>query len=110
MPKDSDTERMWLKWAARLQFIAQAGLTYSENAFDRERFAAIRETAAEIMSANTPETFERIDGLFSRECGYQTPKLDTRAAVFEGQDTSSTGSGRQMGAAWRMGGCGQNHL
>ncbi len=84
MPKDSDTERMWLKWAARLQFIAQAGLTYSENAFDRERFAAIRETAAEIMSVNTPETFERIDGLFSGECGYQTPKLDTRAAVFEG--------------------------
>lgn len=31
-------EHKWLKWAMELQFIAQAGLTYSRDRFDRERF------------------------------------------------------------------------
>lgn len=28
----------WLDWAKELQFIAQAGLTYSKDPFDLERF------------------------------------------------------------------------
>lgn len=36
----------WLEWAKELQFIAQAGLTYSKDAFDIERFERIREISA----------------------------------------------------------------
>ena len=41
---------LWLEWAKELQFIAQAGLTYSKDPFDLERFERIREISAEIMS------------------------------------------------------------
>lgn len=74
-------EHKWLKWAMELQFIAQAGLTYSRDRFDRERFRRIQEIAAEIVSCNTPMDFEQVDGLFAGEMGYQTPKLDSRAAI-----------------------------
>ena len=36
----------WLKWAVELQALAQAGLAYTENKYDRERFERIREIAA----------------------------------------------------------------
>jgi ADP-ribose pyrophosphatase YjhB (NUDIX family) len=66
-----------------LQFIAQAGLTYSENAFDRERFERVREISAEIMNLKTGESLEYIRDVFCSETGFQTPKLDTRAVIFQ---------------------------
>ena len=39
-----------MEWAKELQFIAQAGLTYTKDLFDKERFERIREISAEIMS------------------------------------------------------------
>ena len=42
-------EYQWLEWAKELQFIAQAGLTYTKDLFDKERFERIREISAEIM-------------------------------------------------------------
>ena len=37
---------LWLEWAKELQFIAQAGLTYSKDPFDLELFERIREISA----------------------------------------------------------------
>ena len=34
----------WLSWASELQSLAQAGLYYGKDKFDRERYARIRET------------------------------------------------------------------
>lgn len=75
-------EMPWLDWATELQFIAQAGITYSKDAFDIERFERLREIAAEIMSAKTGLTMEHVKSVFCNETGFQTPKLDTRAAIF----------------------------
>ena len=36
-------EYQWLEWAKELQFIAQAGLTFTKDLFDKERFERIRE-------------------------------------------------------------------
>ena len=74
----------WLDWARELQFLAQAGLAYSKDPFDLERFARIREIAAEILQAGTGMDLHRITDLFCNETGFQTPKLDTRAAIFDG--------------------------
>ena len=82
MDKESE-ESIWLKWAKELQFIGQAGLTYSQDSFDRERFDRIREISAEIMSYQTELPFVKIKDLFCNEEGFQTPKLDTRAAIFK---------------------------
>lgn len=74
----------WLTWAKELQGIAQAGLAYSENVYDRERFQQVRELAARIIAEHTDLDCGVIQGLFCNETGYQTPKLDVRAAIFRG--------------------------
>ena len=72
----------WLEWAKELQFIAQGGLTYSKDVFDIERFERIREIAAEMLSLQSEIPIEKVKNLFCNETGFQTPKLDTRAAIF----------------------------
>lgn len=80
---DKTVQPQWLEWAKELQFIAQAGLTYSKDVFDRERFQRIREIAAEILSLQSEIPMEKVRNLFCNETGFQTPKLDTRAAIFK---------------------------
>jgi len=78
-----DKNEQWLKWAVELQSLAQAGLTYGKDVYDRERYERIRDISAEILSYKTDISVEKVKNLFCNEVGYQTPKLDTRAAVFE---------------------------
>ena len=72
----------WLKWAIEIQSLAQAGLAYTDNVYDIERYERLREIAAEMLSKKSGLSLERVKGLFCSETGYQTPKLDTRAAIF----------------------------
>ncbi len=78
-----ERETNWLKWAIELQSLAQAGLTYCKDAYDKERYERIRDISAEILSLQTDIPIEKVKDLFCNEVGYQTPKLDTRAAIFE---------------------------
>lgn len=73
----------WLAWAVELQSLAQAGLHYGKDPFDRERYERIRSIAAEMVSCQAEIPLETARNLFCCETGYQTPKLDTRAAVFQ---------------------------
>ncbi len=73
----------WLEWAIELQSLAQAGLTYGKDIFDKERYARIREISAEMMAYKTDIPIQKVKELFCNETGYQTPKLDTRAAIFQ---------------------------
>ncbi len=72
----------WIEFAIRIQGIAQAGLQYGKDKFDLERYEELREIAAEMMAAKTDIPTEKIYDLFCNETGYQTPKVDTRAAIF----------------------------
>lgn len=76
-------EPKWLEWITELQSIAQAGLEYGEGPYDLERYERIREITAEMLCEKSGLSLERIKDLFCSETGYQTPKLDTRAAVFQ---------------------------
>ena len=78
-----DKNEKWLQWAVELQSIAQAGLFYGKDLFDRERYQRIRDIAAEMISFKTEIPLEKVKDLFCCEQGYQTPKLDTRAAIFK---------------------------
>ena len=73
----------WIDWVVELQSIAQAGLHYSKDIYDIERFERIREITAEIISNQSDLPIEIVKHLFCNEYGYQTPKLDTRAAIFQ---------------------------
>ena len=75
----------WLEWAMELQALAQAGLHYGKDKFDLERYERIREIAAEMLAHQAQLPLEKVRDLFCGETGYQTPKLDTRAAIFQGE-------------------------
>ena len=73
----------WLKWAMEIQAMAQSGLAYSENVYDIERYERLREISAEMIAEKSDIPTEKVKELFCNETGYQTPKLDTRAAIFQ---------------------------
>ena len=73
----------WLKWAMEIQSLAQAGLAYTNNPYDVERFTRLREISAEMMAEKTNINLDKVKELFCNENGYQTPKIDTRAAIFK---------------------------
>src|SRR5699024_9585406 len=76
-------EPKWLEWAKQLQSIAQAGLTYSKDKYDVERFEMIRDISVEMLSKQTEVDKTIIKELFANESGYATPKVDVRAVVFK---------------------------
>lgn len=78
-----EEKKKWLEWAVELQSLAQAGLTYGKDIYDKERYERIREISAEIIAHQSEIPIEKVKDLFCNETGYQTPKLDTRAAIFE---------------------------
>lgn len=77
------TNEKWLQWAVELQSLAQAGLFYGKDVFDLERYERIREIAAEMIAYKTEIPLEKVRDLFCSDVGYQTPKLDSRAAIFQ---------------------------
>lgn len=75
----------WLTWTRELQAIAQTGLAFNRDPYDRERYERLRTLASEIMAAHTGAPAERIEALFAGEHGYATPKVDVRGAAFDGR-------------------------
>ena len=73
----------WMQTAVEMQFIAQAGLAYSRDPYDLERFARLRELAAKMLSRGSGLPEKTVRDVFLCETGYQTPKIDTRAAIVE---------------------------
>ena len=74
---------VWKQWAQELQFLAQCSLAYSKDKFDREHSERIREIACEMLSFKYDLPLEKIKMDFAGEIGYQTPKVETRAAVIK---------------------------
>lgn len=71
----------WLNWARELQFLSQSALAYCKDKYDIERFERIREISAEMVAEIGDMPLSHVKATFSAGTGYQTPKLDTRAAV-----------------------------
>ena len=75
----------WLRWVQELQAIAQTGITFSQDPFEKERFEAAQRIAVEILACHTDASAERIVGLLDGQTGYATPKVGVRGAVFQGR-------------------------
>lgn len=76
-------EGIWKSWAKELQFLAQCSLAYSKDKFDRERSERIREISCEMLAYKYDISPEKIKEHFASEIGYQTPKVETRAAIIK---------------------------
>ncbi len=74
--------RNWLDWARQIQAIAQIGLTYTENPYDRERYEQLAALAVEIFGRYTGEDSVAISKALTVQPGYVTPKVDVRGACF----------------------------
>ena len=74
----------WLRWTRRLAAIAQTGIHYTKDVFDRERFEAVREIAAEMLAEGSGREIAATAHLFAEDSGYATPKIDVRGAIFRG--------------------------
>ena len=72
---------IYLAWAREIFSLSQAGLAYSKNEFDLERYRRLQEIAAEMISMQSELTKEAVLGSFSMQAGYATPKIDVRGAV-----------------------------
>ena len=73
----------WLELIIEIQSLAQNGLAYTNNVYDKERFERLRDISAEMLSMKSDSSLEKVKDLFCSEKGYQTPKLDTRAVIFK---------------------------
>ena len=59
--------------ATELQSLAQAGLYYGKDVYDRERYTRIREIAAEMITLRSDLPYEKVTEVFCADSGYQTP-------------------------------------
>jgi hypothetical protein len=89
----------WLAWARRFQAIAQIGIEYCKDPFDRQRYEEIREPAAEItaMSAGLPDATPLVE-LFKKELCCTTPKIDIRMRWFAREPFQSRGNRQWRGS------------
>ena len=55
----------WLKWAIEIQSIAQAGIEYSNNVYDTERYERLREISAEMINEKSDISLDKVN--FSRD-------------------------------------------
>lgn len=75
-----------LEWARKVQAIAQNGLTFSRDPYDRERYLQLEDLAATMLSTELEAPVQAVRALFEGEHGYATPKVDVRGAVFRGDE------------------------
>lgn len=68
--------------ARELRAIAQEGLTYSSDVFDRKRYEAIAAIAAQAAGRVAGRPAAMVWPSFLDDSGHPTPKVDVRGAVF----------------------------
>jgi ADP-ribose pyrophosphatase YjhB (NUDIX family) len=73
-----------LEWARKVQAIAQNGLAFASDPFDRERYTQLQELVVEVLDSELGVPLEAAHGFWAGEHGYATPKVDVRGAVFDG--------------------------
>ena len=74
----------WLEVAKQLQSIAQAGLTFSRDKYDLERYEQIMDLSKNILADFSDLSMDRLDHIFNLEKGYLTPKVDVRGVILRG--------------------------
>lgn len=83
MPSTPDNTTV-LAWARKVQAIAQNGLMFTKDEFDRERYTQLQDLVAAIISSELDIPLGRAKAFWDREDGYATPKVDVRGGVFDG--------------------------
>ena len=78
-------EPRWLAWAREIQAVAQSGLHFTRDPYDRDRYQALQALSGRILAEAAGADPQAIAGLFAAQEGYATPKVDVRGAAFDAQ-------------------------
>jgi ADP-ribose pyrophosphatase YjhB (NUDIX family) len=78
----AEAEPRWLTIAREMRAIAQVGLAFTADRFDRQRYERLRELSALLLSQGSADDYAKILELLRQEKGYATPKVDVRGAAF----------------------------
>jgi len=75
-------ESSWLSYAKRIQSIADTGMTFATDDFDKERYQELADIGNKMLAELGNVPIERIENLLGDlGNGYATPKVDVRGAV-----------------------------
>ena len=72
----------WLTVAKKINSIAQTGLAFTKDKYDKERYNELLDLSLQILNHITEIDTQKLDFIFNRDIGYQTPKVGVRAVVF----------------------------
>lgn len=73
----------WLAIAKQINSIAQSGLAFTNDKFDKERYLQLLDLSINIINKITEIDNSKLQFVFNRDIGYQTPKVGVRAVVVE---------------------------
>ncbi len=73
----------WLDVAKRINSIAQTGLAFTKDKYDKERYEELLDLSLKIFSNITEIDTKKLEFIFNRDIGYQTPKVGVRGVVIE---------------------------
>ena len=90
----------WIAWAREIFSMSQAGLTYSQNEFDIERYKRLQEISAEMIESQSKLSKASVLESFAMQAGYATPKIDVRGAVI--RDNKILLIQERMDGKWAM--------
>jgi ADP-ribose pyrophosphatase YjhB (NUDIX family) len=74
--------RNLLEWARKVQAIAQTGLAFTRDPYDRERYTELAELVATLLARELAIPVGAARELWAGEHGYATPKVDVRGGLF----------------------------
>lgn len=72
--------------AVRLTALAQDGLAYATDDYDVDRYRTTRRLAVELLSTISGTPADELALRLGHDCGYATPKIDVRGALFDEQE------------------------
>lgn len=78
---NKSTILQWLKIAREIQQLAQTGLAFAKDEYEKARYNRLIEIVSEIIESNTQLEKESVYKVLMDHPGYATPKIDVRAAV-----------------------------
>jgi len=73
----------WVTIAKKINSIAQSGLAFTNDKYDKERYAELLDLSIQILNNITDIDSDKLKFVFNRDIGYQTPKIGIRAVVVQ---------------------------
>jgi ADP-ribose pyrophosphatase YjhB (NUDIX family) len=73
----------WLEMAKQINSIAQTGLAFTKDKYDKERYGQLMDLSLKILNNITEIDSQTLDFVFNRDIGYQTPKVGVRVVVIK---------------------------